>query len=197
MSIFKRMMLAAFLCSVGVGLGGCLAFERWDMRYDIAKDLTVKTTDDIRGISSDEETLEEQKEEMKEFYENAYLEIASSFAHDSCVENIKVTLSNKTDTRCDAKVVGDCENIMKLVAHVMAKYSEFEIKKTGNYFSVTICAGEEQTQVVEIGTLSVTYAGKIIENNAHKYNRNSHLMKWNLGKIDKSGIHFVLEIEEE
>jgi len=191
-------LLKSFLCIAAMGLSGCLTFEKLEVRYDIEKDLTGKLKYTHHGVCSDAETLEEQREEMKEFYEKDYLELGEEMGRDLGIDAPKVTLLNKTDTKCDAVLSGEFTNIIRAFASFMES-SDFEIKKVGDRFSVTLGIGEEQPEESkdnQLMTFTVRYAGKILENNAHKYDKDFHLMVWESAKIDKSGIHFVLEVEK-
>ena len=86
------------------------------------------------------------------------------------------------------------------ISVLMDSETQFEVKKSGSRIIFTLLKHYKPDPQFNEITFSVQYRGKILEckileNNAHDYDEQSHLMEWHIAKIDNSPIYFVMEIE--
>lgn len=190
----RKLLTLAALVSM-LALTGCIDADKINIRFDINRDLTGTVTMEFLGLRSSAETPAEQKTEMLKFYESEYRDDAARMAQEWSLKNSRTEFTNRTDRRCDGKLVGDIDDLLKSLTPLVGEHgATYEIKRVANKFYFTTRGGwDEKDGNI---TLSVAYAGKILEQNALKYDAGAHLMQWNLGKLSESGIHFVLELDE-
>lgn len=176
-------------------LSGCLDVERFVIRYNINRDLQGTVALEFVGIHSSSEKPSEQKEEMREFYEAGYQEEAARMEREWSIVNAKAELSQKTDLRCDGKLSGEMEDLLRSLGPLLQEQgAEYEVRRGVDRFSFTARGGWDAND--DNIVLVIRYEGKILEHNAPKYNESLHEMEWNLGRLDESGIHFVLAVKE-
>ncbi|HSP07044.1 MAG TPA: hypothetical protein VLR94_07690 [Acidobacteriota bacterium] len=188
--ILTLAVLAALLITTG-----CVDADRFIIRYDIDRNLRGTVTLEFLGIHSPGEKPEEQQQEMKEFYDGGYREEAAGMEKDWSLSEAHTEITNKTPLRCDAKLTGEIEDLVKSLAPLVREGgTAYEIKRHAHRFSFTARGGWSEND--KNLSLIITYAGKIVEQNAQKYDEAAHRMEWNLGELTDSGIHFVLEVED-
>lgn len=183
-----EVQLLIFLCLI-LSLTGCLDYESEEVRLEISEGLGGKITFEFRGIRSTETETKSQQKEMAEFYTKDYLEFAKDFEHHIALENVEVTLLNKTETKCDATLVGDFDNLAQVVAAFAEEgEADYEIKKNGDRFYVNFNVEKGVSKFIML------YTGEVKESNAHKYDKDAHTMEWDLRKPDKREIRFALDL---
>lgn len=189
----KNVMIMMLVMCAGIIFSGCLNLEKMSLRYDINKDLTGQMVLKFIGINSDEETEAEQKKEMSDFYDK-YIKDGKGQAEIWCLKNVKTELTEKTDLKCNATVTGEIWNILCSIYPITEK-SDYEIQKNSKTFSVEIasCNISEEDLPVDV---SIKYAGKILSHNANEYDKKNNVMTWYGTKMEKTGIRFVLEVNE-
>ncbi|MCK5099829.1 MAG: hypothetical protein KAR45_17085, partial [Desulfobacteraceae bacterium] len=125
---------------------------------------------------------------------NDYINSGREMADSWCLENGKTELTDKTDFKCNAIITGEIKNFPGSI-YPIADGSDFEIKKNNKTFSVKIASckisGEDAPAEV-----SIKYSGKILSHNAHKFDEKNNMMTWSGENMEKTGISFVLEVEE-
>lgn len=190
----KRLLQLVALASILV-MSGCVDADRIHIRFDINPNLKGTATLDFLGIHSTKEKLEEQKSEMRLYLESEYREDASHFERGWSLGNVRTEFSNKTELKCDGRLVGEIDDLIKSLSPLLQEAeTTYEIKQDAKRFYFTARGGwDKQDDNI---LFSIHYSGKIVENNAQKYDESAHLMEWNFGKLDESGVHFVLELEE-
>ena len=185
----KLLFASAILCSLM--FYGCLDAEKTMITLEIHPDLQGKLTLEFLGITSTEKTPEARKTEMSKFVSGEYRSEAAKIVEEWSLTDYTPTISNKTDLKCDGKIVGDFKNLVRTLTPLTDENGAvYQIQRDKDRFSFTV-SGISYTK--DDMTLTITYAGKILENNAQHYDAATGRMEWNLGKLDAAGIHFVLE----
>lgn len=189
----KNILFMMLFMYAGIFLSGCLSIDKISIFYDINKNLTGNMELKFSGLHSDEEAEADKKKEMVNFY-NDYINDGKKMADSWCITNGKIVLIDKTDFRCNAIISGEIKNFPGSI-YPITENSNFDIKKDNKTFSVKIdsCKIYDKSAPVEV---SVKYNGKILSNNAHHFDEKNNIMTWSGEKMEKTGINFVLEVEE-
>ena len=189
----KNVVLIMLLMCTGIFLSGCLNLDTISIFYDIDKNLKGRMELKFLGMHSDEETEAEKKKEMASFY-NDFISGGEDIASTWCLQDVKTELVDKTDFKCNAIITGEINNLPGSI-YPITENSTFEIKKTNKIFSVKIasCKISEEDAPTEV---SIRYNGKILSHNAHLFDETNNTMTWSGKNMEKTGISFVLEIDE-
>lgn len=92
----------------------------------------------------------------------------------------KVTLFNKTETSSDVTLTGTVYHLIQALIPFLEK--DFEITKSEHKLSVKGTLGQFSEYPVNGKiTISIKYAGKILSNNAHSFDKEKNLMTWGIG----------------
>ena len=189
----QALALVAFLC---LFLAGCVVPQKILIHYNLREDLQGAVTVTYYEMRSDRESVADQQKEMREFYESDLNELKEREGFPTYgLKNKKYNILNKTDLSCDVKWTGEFDNFITSLSVLMDPEIDFEVKKSGSRITFTLLKNYKPDPQFNEIDFSVQYQGNILENNAHAYDEQSHLMKWHIPRISKSGIYFVLEIE--
>lgn len=191
MNSMRRLLSCVLLVAMAFALG-CVDAEKINVRLDIDRELQGKVTLEFLGIHSTAGKPEEQKAEMQKFVDSDYKENAERIVREWSLKDAQTELTNKTDSKCDGKIVGEIDTLIKTLSPLVdERGATYEIKRdaTRFYFTARVPPDPNASSI----DLTITYPGKIVEHNAQSYNEAAHLMQWNLGKINAAGIHFVLD----
>lgn len=187
-----RKKISALLLILAFTYLGCVDADKITIRFDLQRDLFGTLSLDFTGVQSRKDGIENQKKEMSEFYEAGYKEDSARMAEEWGMRNVNTVLTNKTDLKCDGKITGDFGNLVRSLTPLLDEHdATYEIHRDGNRFAFTV-QGVADNEKNDIAFL-IHYEGKILENNAQKYDAEKHIMEWNFQKLDPEGIHFVLE----
>ncbi len=177
------------LCLIGLCLSGCLGFEKAEYQYVIEKDLSGHLIVHFFEVTSGEKTVEKQKKEMEDLYRDGYLEFEKDFQSEYHMEDGKLELLNKTDLECDARFSGKFHHLLATLLPILEE-EDHEIKRKDDQFSFRMWM-DAADSTLDVA-FSIKYNGEVIEHNAHTYDENLQVMKWQLGEVDSSGVYFVL-----
>lgn len=191
MAVSKKLVFPV-LCFILI-LPGCLSMKEVHTRYEVGAKLSTYVSINVKGIHSDASGEEDQKKEMKEFFDGEYRETARDMAAQLGIAgDPKVTFSNKTETSSDATLTGEVHHLLQALVPFLGE-GDFEITKREQKLSVKVALGGESADPDDVkSTLSIKYAGKILSNNAHSFDKEKSLMTWDTTKLSDSGIQFVL-----
>ncbi|MFQ5693024.1 MAG: hypothetical protein ACE5IM_08285 [Nitrospinota bacterium] len=170
-------------------LAGCITADRITFRLEIKESRQGRFTFVACGLHSSERNPEERKKEFRDFVRTGYLEQGARLARTLGLQNPKIELFNKAEAKTDGRVSGNFENALMVLAS-FTEDGNFQIQRTGDRLSVELYKDRTETGRV---TIQIRYAGKIISHNAHRYDAEAHLMEWDLERLEKRGLYFVLE----
>ena len=187
----------ALLCfSAILCLTGCLDVEEQRVHCDIDLGLSADVRIEFIGVHSDEKSPEAQKKEVGKLYGTNHLDMAQELALMYGLEGHTVTFTNKTDLRCDATLAGKSDSVLRVLTP-LTQGAEFEFVRNSNIFSARIIVPEKKPEDKQKVTLLISYEGRIVTNNAAVYDKEKRLMTWQVDKLTKSGIRFVLSLRNE
>lgn len=186
--MMKKFRMAIFLLLMTAMATGCLELDGYAMHYDLDKNMRGKLTLIFYGVHSSGVNKEK---EYREFVQGGYIKEGKSMAKDFGLHKTAIRLTNTTATKTDAQVVG---YFSKFIAALipMTEDGDYELKMSNKKLSVRLFANLKKAKN-EIATISIRYHGKIVSHNAHHYDGKLNMMVWNMKKIGKAGIVFVLD----
>lgn len=181
---------------------GCIVSEEMHVDIFIDKDLSGEVTLDVLGIHSDSNDPQERVDELKDYCKEGYLKEGQSLATTFGLNDPQISLTNQTETGCALTVQGRFDNAVRVLS-AMAGDGEFEIKKSGGFLvarllmSRPVQTDDDKSGGGNASTVSIQYAGRIQDHNAHAFDSQSGAMTWFDTRMNETGVQFVLKLPDE
>jgi len=172
-------------------LGGCLDFERMTLRYEVRENLEGRLIVSVLGVHSAAKDAGTREKEFREFVEKGYLKDGDEMARKFGLVRSKVVLMNTTESRTDVRLEGEFERVVSALG-LLTEEGDFEIEKKGGRLSVVIRRSPEKPWSDIPAVLFLRYEGEILGHNAHRYEKESKTLTWDLRKMKGESLEFVL-----
>ncbi len=176
---------------------GCLDIKDYSLKYDLKENFsgTIEFYNEVISYAETDKELEADKEEVYEYIDK-FPELKKKFEKEFGIEDAKIEILDETESKWNISITGKYNNLLMAIPFLYEEGTDFDINKNASVISIRIIpevpkksfSGESP-----LITFYLKYEGKIIKHNAHQFDQEQNQMMWNLYKLSKEGIYFVLE----